>query len=189
MKSSKMESVRALNQHNHVKTPPARRSFCSSTINGFLFTPNFPIRPKRLPSLRLSVRSSSSPRPQGSSTEHTTLLVETFHEHRRLKSLLKRLSKAGSCPLRLLREDGDWSKEHFWAVVRFLRHASRFEEILQVLFLFFCTPSVCFMFSEILMLGLGCLMMYLVLNSAGNLTSIWMPRKRKLQLVIFSWRY
>lgn len=49
--------------------------------------------------------------------------------------MLKKLGKKDSCPLQLLREDGDWSKEHFWAVVEFLKHASRFDEILQVILL------------------------------------------------------
>lgn len=130
-----MESVRTLNHHSHTKTA-LRKSF-TPVINGFLFplTLTIPKKPKLFSSLRLSVGSSSSR--QDSSTEHTTLLVETFHEHRKFKTLLKRLSKNDSCPMRLLREDGDWSKEHFWAVVRFLRHGSRTKEIVQVLFLVF----------------------------------------------------
>lgn len=32
----------------------------------------------------------------------------------------------------ILAQDGDWSKDHFWAAVRFLKNASRFVEILQV---------------------------------------------------------
>ncbi|KAI4317407.1 hypothetical protein L6164_025276 [Bauhinia variegata] len=66
------------------------------------------------------------------SVKHKTLLVETYHEHRRLKILLDKLEKKGSNPLQILREDGDWSKDHFWAVVRFLKNASRSKEILQV---------------------------------------------------------
>lgn len=41
----------------------------------------------------------------------------------------------GSCPLRLLRDDGYWNRDQFWAVVDFLRHASRSHQILRVLFL------------------------------------------------------
>ncbi|XP_024028541.1 pentatricopeptide repeat-containing protein At4g14190, chloroplastic [Morus notabilis] len=125
-----MESIRTLNHHSHTKTA-LRKSF-TPVINGFLFplTLTIPNKPKLFSSLRLSVGSSLSG--QNSSTEHTTLLVETFHEHRKFKTLLKRLSKNDSCPMRLLREDGDWCKEHFWAVVRFLRHGSRTKEIVQV---------------------------------------------------------
>ncbi|XP_010532713.1 PREDICTED: pentatricopeptide repeat-containing protein At4g14190, chloroplastic [Tarenaya hassleriana] len=67
-----------------------------------------------------------------SPAKHTTMLVESYHEHRYLSSLLRRLCRRGSCPLRLLQEDGDWSKDHFWAIVRFLHHSSRFHEILPV---------------------------------------------------------
>ncbi|KAF7837060.1 pentatricopeptide repeat-containing protein [Senna tora] len=66
------------------------------------------------------------------SVKHKTLLVETYHEHRRLKTLLQKLQKRHSSPLQILSEDGDWSKDHFWTVVRFLKHASRSKEILQV---------------------------------------------------------
>ncbi|KAF2318081.1 hypothetical protein GH714_041421 [Hevea brasiliensis] len=66
------------------------------------------------------------------STKHKTLLVESYHEHRRLKVLLAKLNKKGSCPLEMLQDDGDWSKEHFWAVIRFLKLSSRSKEVLQV---------------------------------------------------------
>lgn len=77
--------------------------------------------------------------PDSSSTKHTTLLVETFHEHQRLKALLQKLIN-GFCPLQLLGEDGDWTKDQLWAAIRFLKHTFRFNEILQVLFCFF--PSL-----------------------------------------------
>ncbi|KAJ9163069.1 hypothetical protein P3X46_022783 [Hevea brasiliensis] len=70
--------------------------------------------------------------PQDNSTKHKTLLVESYHEHRRLKVLLAKLNKKGSCPLEMLQDDGDWSKEHFWAVIRFLKLSSRSKEVLQV---------------------------------------------------------
>ncbi|KAF5744336.1 pentatricopeptide repeat-containing protein [Tripterygium wilfordii] len=66
------------------------------------------------------------------STKQTTLLVEAFHEKQRLKDLLERLNMKDSSPLQILQDEGDWPKEHFWAVIRFLRHASRAKEILQV---------------------------------------------------------
>ncbi|KAK8493011.1 hypothetical protein V6N13_060503 [Hibiscus sabdariffa] len=82
-----------------------------------------------------SLRPSPPPPPPpeaGSSRTHTTLLVETYHHHRRLRALLEKLEKEGSCPLQILRDDGDWTKNDFWAAIRFLKHASRSNEILQV---------------------------------------------------------
>ncbi|XP_030533883.1 pentatricopeptide repeat-containing protein At4g14190, chloroplastic isoform X2 [Rhodamnia argentea] len=70
--------------------------------------------------------------PRCSSAQHRAVLVEAFHEHRRLNSLLQRLSEKGSCPLRMLEDDGDWTRDQFWAVVKSLRHASRSLEILKV---------------------------------------------------------
>ncbi|VVB01208.1 unnamed protein product [Arabis nemorensis] len=68
----------------------------------------------------------------GEATQPTSLLLSGSFNHRFLSSLLRRLGIPGSCPLRLLQEDGDWSKDHFWAVIRFLRHSSRLHEILPV---------------------------------------------------------
>ncbi|XP_022722517.1 pentatricopeptide repeat-containing protein At4g14190, chloroplastic-like isoform X2 [Durio zibethinus] len=79
-----------------------------------------------------SIRPSPPASIGSSSKTHTTLLVETYHHHRRLKGLLERLEKEDSCPLQILGDDGDWTKDTFWAVIRFLRHASRSNEILQV---------------------------------------------------------
>ncbi|KAL5542711.1 hypothetical protein UlMin_010421 [Ulmus minor] len=131
-----MESLLTPNNVLHLKIVPT--SF-NLSFNGFhltkTLTPKFSTSIKQFPPFLLSVRCSPSPQQalkQSSSTEHTTLLVETFHEHRKLKSLVKRLCKKDSCPLQLLREDGDWSREELWAVVRFLNHASRAKEILQV---------------------------------------------------------
>ncbi|OMO55502.1 hypothetical protein COLO4_35959 [Corchorus olitorius] len=81
----------------------------------------------------LSSLRPSPPGPHGSSSKtHTTLLVETYHQHRQLRALIEKLEKEDSCPLQMLRDDGDWTKDNFWAVIRFLRRASRFHEILQV---------------------------------------------------------
>ena len=122
-----MESVRTPIQHTLVSL---QKRF-SPTTNGFLCPtttlaiPNPSTTwPKPLPSLCVSLRSPS--------TDHATLLVDTFSHHRSFRALLKRLSRQNSCPLRLLGEDGDWTKEHFWAVVRFLRHTARAQEVLQV---------------------------------------------------------
>ncbi|KAF3456699.1 hypothetical protein FNV43_RR01353 [Rhamnella rubrinervis] len=134
-----MESIPAVN-HCHVKLTLRKRF---NPFNKAFLCPQSPApipkpssKPKLfslcLPSLQPFSPLPPNAVPQHNSTRHTTLLVETFHEHRRLKSLLGKLSKKDSCPLRLLSEDGDWSKEQFWAVVEFLKHASRFNEILQV---------------------------------------------------------
>ena len=71
--------------------------------------------------------------PQDTPSDHTTLLVESFHQHRMLNALREKLQKKGSCPLQILQEDGDWSKDRFWAVVRYLKLSSRSTDILQVL--------------------------------------------------------
>ncbi|XP_014521738.1 pentatricopeptide repeat-containing protein At4g14190, chloroplastic [Vigna radiata var. radiata] len=67
-----------------------------------------------------------------SDTKHRTLLVETYHHHGSLRALLVKLEREDSNPVNILAQDGDWSKDHFWAAVRFLKHATRFAEILQV---------------------------------------------------------
>lgn len=82
--------------------------------------------------LHLSLRDNPS--------KHKTLLAETSHENERLGVLIQKLNNKASSPLQTLSEDGDWSKQQFWAVIRFLKRTSRSGEILQVifLFLFFC---------------------------------------------------
>ncbi|KAM7266176.1 hypothetical protein ACFE04_004073 [Oxalis oulophora] len=65
-------------------------------------------------------------------TKHTTLVVESYHQHQSLNELIVRLKRKGSCPLQLLTEDGDWTKDYFWAVIVFLVNTSRSSEILQV---------------------------------------------------------
>ncbi|KAJ8774378.1 hypothetical protein K2173_011627 [Erythroxylum novogranatense] len=80
----------------------------------------------------LSFHQPSSPPQDASSTKHTTLLVETYYEHQSLRALLHKLNKKGSLPLRILRDDGDWSKDHFWTVIKFLKRSTRCNEILQV---------------------------------------------------------
>ncbi|KAK8314600.1 hypothetical protein V6Z11_D01G181400 [Gossypium hirsutum] len=59
------------------------------------------------------------------------LLVETYHQHCRLRALIEKLEKEGSCPMQILGDDGDWTKNDFWAAIKFLRHAFRSNEILQ----------------------------------------------------------
>ncbi|KAB2021369.1 hypothetical protein ES319_D07G134500v1 [Gossypium barbadense] len=82
--------------------------------------------------LRLSPSTPRRPPDGCSSKTHTTLLVETYHQHRRLRALIEKLEKEGSCPMQILGDDGDWTKNDFWAAVKFLRHAFRSNEILQV---------------------------------------------------------
>ncbi|XP_062109269.1 pentatricopeptide repeat-containing protein At4g14190, chloroplastic [Humulus lupulus] len=107
----------------------ATRFSPTTTVHGFSTpNPSYSIKPKPFPVPCLSLSSATT----SSTTQHTTLLVDTFHEHRILKNLIKKLSRTGSCPLQLLRQDGDWTKENFWAVVTSLRHQSRSMEILQV---------------------------------------------------------
>lgn len=74
------------------------------------------------------------------STIHTTLLVESYHEHQSLNALIQRLKKKDSCPLQILQHDEDWSKDHFWLVINFLKNSSRSNQILQVLSLFLTLP-------------------------------------------------
>ncbi|XP_073046091.1 pentatricopeptide repeat-containing protein At4g14190, chloroplastic [Primulina eburnea] len=54
------------------------------------------------------------------------------HYLERDSSLEKLKTNKDSDPVRVLEEDGDWSKEQFWDVVSFLRQSSRSREILEV---------------------------------------------------------
>ncbi|XP_075653204.1 pentatricopeptide repeat-containing protein At4g14190, chloroplastic [Castanea sativa] len=78
--------------------------------------------------------SSPPPPPPSNGTRHTSLLVEkyNYNEHQRLRDLLEKLSNTNSCPLQILTDYGDWTKEQFWVVIKFLIHASRSLEVLQV---------------------------------------------------------
>ena len=78
--------------------------------------------------------SPPPPPPPSNGTRHTSLLVEkyNYNEHQRLRDLLEKLSNTNSCPLQILSDYGDWSKDQFWAVIKFLIHASRSPEALQV---------------------------------------------------------
>ncbi|TYI97336.1 hypothetical protein E1A91_D01G136900v1 [Gossypium mustelinum] len=95
-----------------------------------------------------SLRSSPSmPRrsPDGcSSKSHTMLLVETYHQHRRLMALIEKPENEGSCPMQILGDDGDWTKNDFWAAVKFFKHAFRSNEILQVASSASASVSSCF---------------------------------------------
>ncbi|XP_058093434.1 pentatricopeptide repeat-containing protein At4g14190, chloroplastic [Magnolia sinica] len=67
--------------------------------------------------------------------QHRALAVESFHRNQSLKALLHKLqSKEGSDPLQILlaSDGGDWSKEEFWAVIRFLDQTSQLKGALPV---------------------------------------------------------
>ncbi|KAK9159806.1 hypothetical protein Syun_006147 [Stephania yunnanensis] len=65
------------------------------------------------------------------STKHITHLVETFHEHKRLKNLLRKLYKKDSSPVHILTDEGDWTKDEFWTVFDMWRNIekSRINEV------------------------------------------------------------
>ncbi|GMP78184.1 hypothetical protein CsSME_00034224 [Camellia sinensis var. sinensis] len=69
---------------------------------------------------------------RNNSRKQTTPFVDTFHENMDLKTLLEKLKKRGSDPLQILKDDGDWTKDHFWAVLRFLLESSRSKDVPQV---------------------------------------------------------
>ncbi|KAJ8648830.1 hypothetical protein MRB53_001853 [Persea americana] len=110
----------------------------NTTISARHPTPPIP-RPSKLPPSPKPT-SSSPPlksqapesNPQSISTKHTTQLVETFHQNQKLRTLLQKIQRKGSDPLQLLREEGDWTKEQFWAVMRLLKETSRMQQALQV---------------------------------------------------------
>ncbi|KAL7209389.1 hypothetical protein ACSBR1_031009 [Camellia fascicularis] len=70
--------------------------------------------------------------PRDNSRKQTTHFVDSFHENKDLKTLLEKLKKRGSDPIQILKDDGDWTKDHFWAVLRFLLQSSRSKDVPQV---------------------------------------------------------
>ncbi|KAG9446019.1 hypothetical protein H6P81_012147 [Aristolochia fimbriata] len=70
--------------------------------------------------------------PLNLSAKHTTLLVDSFHQNQSLRDLLAKLRRKGSDPLQLLKDEGDWNKQHFWAVMKYLKETFRMKEALQV---------------------------------------------------------
>ncbi|KAI3890165.1 hypothetical protein MKW92_037136 [Papaver armeniacum] len=50
----------------------------------------------------------------------------------KLKDLVNKLNQEESNPLQILRDEGDWSKDEFWTVIRFLKETSQYNQILQV---------------------------------------------------------
>ncbi|KAK7256302.1 hypothetical protein RIF29_29743 [Crotalaria pallida] len=115
--------------HTHLLHP-----ICHTNNNKFLFLKTHTsLKPfTKFQSLATQARPSPSSLSKVSDSKHTTLLVETYHLHHSLRILLQKLDNQHSNPLRILIQDGDWSKDHFWAVVKFLQNASRFSEIVQV---------------------------------------------------------
>lgn len=132
-----MESVVKL-QYSHCKIAHTSWSFKHSNTH-LLFPKTQTPKPSTTTTLSLCHAHFFSPSPlpphkTSSSTKHTTLHVEPSHEYHKLRALLDILMEKDCCPLQLLRDDGDWTIDQFWAVIRFLIHASRPKEILQVRF-------------------------------------------------------
>ncbi|XP_004298231.1 PREDICTED: pentatricopeptide repeat-containing protein At4g14190, chloroplastic [Fragaria vesca subsp. vesca] len=130
-----MESVVKL-QYSHCKIAHTSWSFKHSNTH-LRFPKTQTPKPSTTTTLSLCHAHFFSPSPlpphkTSSSTEHTTLHVEPSHEYHKLRALLDILMEKDCCPLQLLRDDGDWTIDQFWAVIRFLIHASRPKEILQL---------------------------------------------------------
>ncbi|KAI8005046.1 Pentatricopeptide repeat-containing protein [Camellia lanceoleosa] len=85
----------------------------------------------------LTNRTSSTNPP--SSPLH--LKRNSHHHHHQTP---KHLKKRGSDPLQILKDDRDWTKDHFWAVLRFLVQSSRSKEVPQVNSLFGCQETEVF---------------------------------------------
>ncbi|XP_024983420.1 pentatricopeptide repeat-containing protein At4g14190, chloroplastic [Cynara cardunculus var. scolymus] len=67
------------------------------------------------------------------SDKEDTVQFDDLRQNWNLKrSLFEKLKDKDSDPVRILEEDGDWSKELFWAVVGFLNQTSRSNQVLQV---------------------------------------------------------
>ncbi|PKI61158.1 pentatricopeptide repeat-containing protein At4g14190, chloroplastic [Punica granatum] len=121
----------------------------SGTIHSFFFLlPRAPITEASLkPQCRTRPNCGSSRDPQSrhhlpeaapttSSPNHAPLIAAEAYggEQGSRSSPVERLRVKDSCPLQELREnDGDWSRDRFWANVKSLRHASRSREILRLL--------------------------------------------------------
>ncbi|CAJ1850243.1 unnamed protein product [Sphenostylis stenocarpa] len=136
MKKEKEKMVNAVTHSLRVCVPvlklnPSCRGSKSSSNSVFL-------KPfAKFPSLTTQIRHASFHRLPSfadtvSDSKHTTLLVETYHLHDSFRAFIAKLQREDSNPLHILAQDGDWSKDHFWAAVRFLQNSSRFAEILQV---------------------------------------------------------
>ncbi|KAM0004281.1 putative tetratricopeptide-like helical domain superfamily [Helianthus debilis subsp. tardiflorus] len=77
--------------------------------------------------------SAHIPRHKTTSYKQNPVQFDDLHENWTLKrTLFEKLKHKDSDPVRILEEDGDWSKELFWAVVGFLNQTSRSNQILQV---------------------------------------------------------
>ncbi|KAK9058494.1 hypothetical protein SSX86_023336 [Deinandra increscens subsp. villosa] len=88
--------------------------------------PQFSRSPKPPPHVQLS-RGKTIPDKQNS------LQFDDLHRNWHLKrTLFEKLKHKDSDPVRILEEDGDWSKELFWAVIGFLNQTSRSNQVLQV---------------------------------------------------------
>ncbi|GMH20262.1 hypothetical protein Nepgr_022103 [Nepenthes gracilis] len=79
----------------------------------------------------LYISDSARPKPPDSFRRNVKFLAENF-ANGRFESLTQKLNKKGSSPLQVLKDDGDWSEDQFWAVIEFLAQTSSFEEIPRV---------------------------------------------------------
>ncbi|KAL4186437.1 hypothetical protein AMTRI_Chr09g33870 [Amborella trichopoda] len=117
----------------HNSTPPLpfqTSHFCKSSIN-----PHKPLvlKPLLLPINCWSTRTNPAipleQNPQDS--KHRALLVQNFFQTQQLLDLIEKI-KGGIDPLKLLRDEGDWNKDQFWAVMKLLKETSRMKEAMQV---------------------------------------------------------
>nr|XP_043611038.1 pentatricopeptide repeat-containing protein At4g14190, chloroplastic [Erigeron canadensis] len=65
--------------------------------------------------------------------KQNTLQIQDFQQNWTLKrTLFEKLKHKDSNPVQILEQDGDWSKDLFWAVVGFLNQTSKSNHVLQV---------------------------------------------------------
>ncbi|KAI7752168.1 hypothetical protein M8C21_022760 [Ambrosia artemisiifolia] len=88
--------------------------------------PQFSISSKHPPSTHF-------PHHKTNSNKQNTVQFNDLHRNWNLKRILfEKLNHKDSDPVQILDEDGDWTKELFWAVVGFLNQTSRSNQILRV---------------------------------------------------------
>lgn len=103
-------------------------SFCKTRFSKPYKNPKLPL-PSHSHHTNPSLTLSLTPR---KSIKQTTLFVENYHVTQNIQSLIVKLKRGNLSPLQVLEDDGDWNKTLFWAVVKFLKQNSRFEEISKV---------------------------------------------------------
>ncbi|MCL7029781.1 hypothetical protein MKW94_004212 [Papaver nudicaule] len=73
---------------------------------------------------------SSSPKPYIKPQEKDS--TKQITQTQKLKDLVNKLNQEESNPLQILKDEGDWCKDQFWTVIRFLKETSQYNQILQV---------------------------------------------------------